>query len=104
MANKLQIIVLECKLLVKFDVSLPASIQEGLKVSVEVFISLSLCFSLTSDQYIIINFEDSFQSFQVLVKFRLKNFRGWGDSKPHSVKAIPPPGSLKDSTFTGIFV
>ena len=38
-----------------------------------------------------------FQSFQVLVKFHLKNFRSWGDSKRHSVKAIPPPGCLKDS-------
>ena len=68
MANELHIITLERKLLlVKFDVLLPASIQEGLKVSVVVFICLSLCFPLTSDQYIISNFEDSFQSFQILV-------------------------------------
>ena len=98
MSNELHIVALECKLLlVKFDVPLPASIQEGLKVPVMVFICLTLRFSLTSDQYIISNFEDSFQSFQVLVKFHLKNFRGWGDSKRHSVKAIPPPGCLKDS-------
>lgn len=83
--------------LVKFDVPLPASIQEGLKISVVVFICLTLCFSLTSDQYIISNFENYFQSFQVLVKFHLKNFRSWGDPKRHSMKAIPPPGCLKDS-------
>ena len=46
MANELYIIALECKLLlVKFDVPLPTSIQEGLKVSVVVYICLTLCFS-----------------------------------------------------------
>ena len=43
MSNELHIVALECKLLlVKFDVPLPASIQEGLKVSVVVFLCLTL--------------------------------------------------------------
>ena len=91
MANELQIIALECKLfLVKFDVPLPASIQEGLKVSVVVFICLTLC--LTSNQYIISNFEDPFQSFQAFVKFYLKNGAGvipngilWRRNRPQGV-------------------
>ena len=105
MANELHLIALECKLLlVKFDVPLPSPIQEGLKISVVDFICLSLCFSLTCDQYIVSNFEDSFQSFQILVKFHLKNLWGWGDSEGHSVPAIAPPACLKDSKLTGFFV
>ena len=39
MANELHIVALECKLLlVKFDVPLSSSIQEGLKVSVALFL------------------------------------------------------------------
>ena len=84
MANELHLIALECKLLlVKFDVPLPSPIQERLKISVVDFIGLSLCFSLTCDQYIL--------SFQILVKFHLKNLWGWGDSEGHSVPAIAPP-------------
>ena len=41
-----------------------------------IFICLMLCFSLTSDQYIVSYFEDSVQSSKVLVKFHLKNFQG----------------------------
>ena len=56
MSNELHIVALECKLLiVKFDAPLPASIQEGLKVFVVVSICLMVCFSLTSDLYIISN-------------------------------------------------